>query len=159
MFTTALLLAASLFAAAPTADLAVDIEGRGTYLVPGARYDVTITNHGPDALQSATVVVKLQYPTTSGSTEPCVLDSAARTITCTFGPLPAGGTATLSKTVYYVGIPAPVPPTRPVPVDATATRTVSSPADPNAANDTDTEHCWYSGPVGIPPSPYPPLGC
>jgi hypothetical protein len=158
MFTTALLLAASLFGAAPTADLAVDLKAQGTYLLPGARYDVTITNHGPEPLASATVVVTLQYQTWLSTTEPCVHDSAAYAITCTFGPLAAGATATLSRTVYYSGIPLDTP-SRPTPVDATATRTASIPADPNPANDADTKRCWYWGPAGIPPSTIPPLTC
>lgn len=154
----ALLLAASVLTAAPTADLAVDLSARGTYLLPGARYDVTVTNHGPEPLASATVVVALGYQTLSSATEPCVHDPDAYTITCTFGPLAAGATATLSRTVYYLGIPWESP-SRPTPVDATATRTASIPADPNPANDADTKRCWYWGPSGIPPSTYPPLSC
>jgi hypothetical protein len=152
----ALLLAASLLTASPAADVAVDLNAWATYLLPGARYDVTITNHGPKPLASATVVVRLAYPTSSGDPQPCVHDPAANTITCTFGPVPAGGSATMSKTVYYYSIPVQTPAT---PVDATATRTASSPADPNPANDVDTKRCWYDFQPGIPPSPYPPLSC
>lgn len=159
MFTTALLLAASLFGAAPTADLAVDLEaGHETLLLPGARYDVTITNHGPEPIDSATVVVTFEYQTLSSATEPCVHEPTAYTITCTFGPLAAGATATLSRTIYYLGLPW-ASPSRPTPVNATATRTASTPADPNPANDADTKRCLYRGPAGIPPSPFPTLSC
>jgi hypothetical protein len=158
MFTTALLLAASLFGAAPTADLAVDLKAQGTDVLPGARYDVTITNHGPEPLASATVVVKFEYQTWSSASEPCEHHPGAYTITCTFGPLAAGATATLSRTIYYFVIPSESE-SIPTPVNATATRTASTPADPNPANDADTKRCWYWGPSGIPPSTYPPLSC
>lgn len=154
--TAALALAASLLGAPPAqqaADLSVDLLARGTLLLPGARYDVVITNHGPDALESATVVVTLEHQVLGTAPTACVVDTVARTMTCSFGPLPAGGTATASGYVNYL-ITGP-----PRQVTATANRTASTPADPNPGNDTDTKSCWYSGPPGIPLPPYPPLWC
>jgi hypothetical protein len=159
VFTTALVLAATLFGAAPaqaaSADLSVALDAVGAVLLPGARYDVMVTNHGPDALTSATVVVRLEHPTAPPSTaQPCVLDPTARTLTCAFGAVAAGQSVTLSGWVYYLINGAPRP------VDATATRTASTPPDPNPGNDTATKHCWYNGSPGFPPSPWPPpLSC
>jgi hypothetical protein len=129
------------------ADLAVDLAATGTVLIPGARYDVTVTNNGPAALTSATVVVALDPGTYSGSTSPCVVNGAANTMTCSFGPLPAGGTATLGGWAYFS---LPLSQTS---VDATATRTASVPADPQPGNDTDTAHCTYTSEPGVFPPP------
>jgi hypothetical protein len=66
----------------------------GCYLAPGLGtgelhtrrvYDVTITNHGPNALTSATVVVALEQPV-MGAARGCAPDRVARTLTCEFGP-------------------------------------------------------------------------
>jgi hypothetical protein len=154
--TAALVLAASLLGAMPAqqaADLSVDLDAQGLLLLPGARYDVSITNHGPDALESATVVVTLEHPVMQSTPTACVLDTAARTLTCSFGSLPAGGTVTASGYVYYLINGAPKS------VKATATRTASTPSDPDPSNDTDTKTCWFEGPSGIPPSIHPPLRC
>lgn len=154
--TAALVLAAGLLGATPaqqTADLSVDLRAQGTLILPGARYDVVITNNGPDALESATVVVTLEHPVLGTAPTACVTDTAARTLTCSFGPLPAGGTATASGYVYYLITGEPRQ------IVATANRTASTPSDPDPSNDTDTKSCTYHGPSGIPPSPYPPLWC
>lgn len=135
------------------ADLAVDLEARNTLLIPGARYEVSITNHGPDPVTSATVVVTLDPRTMRNATAPCVLDADADTLTCTFGQVPAGSTATMTGLVYFIISGAPAP------IDATATRTTSAPADPNAGNDTDTKRCWFQGSSVPPPPPSPPLRC
>jgi hypothetical protein len=154
VFTTALALVASLVVAAPVqqsaaADLSVGLSAQhSTVVLPGARYDVTVTNHGPDPLESATVFVTFEYPVTRGGTPPCAVST--KTMTCEFGSVPVGGTATMSVWIYYFGLPGPGP------VTATATRTASNPPDPNAGNDTATERCWYYGPSGIPIQPYPP---
>jgi hypothetical protein len=147
--------AASLLGAMPaqTADLSVDLGARGLPLLPGARYDVSITNHGPSAVESATVVVTLEHPVMQSTATACVLDTVARTLTCSFGPLPAGGTVTASGFVYYLINGAPRS------VNATANRTASTPSDPNPSNDTDTDSCYYQGYLGFPPPTFPPLLC
>lgn len=154
MFSTILLLTASLLGpgVAPSADLSVDLDARSIYLLPGAYYDVTITNHGPDPVTSATVVVALDPRAAGTPTGPCVPDAATDTLTCVFGPVPAGGTATMTSLVAYLMSG------RPSAVDATATRTASTPPDPNAGNDTDLASCWYRGPL-MPPMGIPPLSC
>jgi hypothetical protein len=154
--TAALVLAAGLLGATPaqqTADLSIDLRAQGIQFLTGARYDVVITNNGPDALESATVVVTLEHPIWGTAPTACVTDTVARTLTCSFGPLPAGGTATATGYAYYLisGEPRQI--------TATANRTASIPADPNPSNDTDPKSCWYWGPPGIPPSTVPPLWC
>lgn len=123
----------------PTADLAVTLDSIGSVLLAGARYTVTITNHGPDQLDSATVVVRLdpRFSATTAGEVPCPLDRNAATLTCTFGPLPAGGSASVNPFVYYSikKDHAEVP--------ATATRIASNPADPNSADDSDSTSCTY----------------
>lgn len=137
-----------------SADLAVDLNAQNTILLAGARYDVTITNNGPDRLESATVVVQLDNaPLPSGAQNTCTVDRDARTLTCDFGALAVGASATRSATVYYsLG-------GRPRLIYATATRTASTPADPNQANDSDTKTCFYNGAQGIPIPPTPSLTC
>jgi hypothetical protein len=156
MFTTAALVLVTGLLGAPqqqAADLSVDLDARHTYLLPGATYSVSVTNHGPDALDSATVVVALEHPLMGTTAGTCAVDTAARTITCDYGPLPAGATATATGTVTY-NILGPARP-----VSATATRTASTPHDPNPGNDTDTRTCWYDGYHGMPPFPWPPMTC
>lgn len=161
MLTTAALLAATLLGAAVTtpppagSDISVDLTLTSTkVLLPGAYYEVSITNHGPDPLTSATVVVQFGVDAASGWPQPCPADGP-RTLTCTFGALPVGETATISSPYpMYMSVYG-----RPFRFDNTATRTASTPSDPNSANDTDTESCSYLGGGGIPPSPVPTLYC
>jgi hypothetical protein len=141
-------LVAGLLGVAPAADVAVDLEARPTLLIPAAYYDVTVTNNGPDALTSATVVVRFARKTLPASSSPCVHDTTAGTLTCTFGPLAAGATATKTTYIHFFLSSTPGP------VDATATRTASAPADPDPVNDADAENCWYRG-----GSVFPPLVC
>ena len=123
------------------ADLKVRLSAVGSLLLAGARYTVSITNNGPEPLTSATVVVRLDPRafTTSGSPA-CPFDTTADTLTCTFGALPVGGTATSSESVYFV-----INDNRAT-LDATATRTASAPSDPSARNDTDSVACTYQAP-------------
>ena len=135
------MLTASLLTAAPTADLSVDLDAWALPFLTGVRYDVSVTNHGPDAVTSATVVVQLEQQPGWGVSPPCALPAGTKTITCTFGAVPVGGTVTVNPAVYYAlnGVP---PRTT---INATATRTASTPADPNAANDIDTRACQFHG--------------
>jgi hypothetical protein len=159
VLTTAALVVATLLSSAAIAlppagaDISVDFtSSSSTVLLPGAKLDLSITNHGPDPLTSATVVV--QFGATAGSTwpTPCAFDTAAKTLTCTFSALPVGSTATISATVYF-GVNG-----RPTHFFNTATRTASTPSDPNSANDTDTMRCSFSG-SWFPPPPGPTLYC
>lgn len=160
MLTTAALLAATLLGATATAplpsgaDLSVDLHLATTVvLLPSAQVHLSVTNHGPDPLTSATVVVRFGVDAWAFQPAPCTFDPTADTLTCPFGALPAGATATISTNVHLlVGGP-------PLLFDNTATRTASTPADPNGANDTDTHRCYYTGGGGIPPPPTPTLHC
>jgi hypothetical protein len=122
----------------PSADLAVTLSSAPSVIQISVHYTVTITNHGPDPLTSATVAVRLDPRawSTLGTTT-CPLDPATATLTCTFGPLPAGASASLKPWVFY-DIDE-----RYATLRATATRTASLPADRNGANDSDPTTCWY----------------
>ncbi len=159
MLTTAALLAATLLGAAATtplpagADISVGFNlTSSTVLLPGALAEVSITNHGPQPLTSATVAVQFGANALTIPPTPCAFDRAAKTLTCTFGPLPVGSTAMIPTTIYFLLGGAP---TR---FSNTATRTASTPSDPNSANDTDTEDCTYFG-GGFPPPPIQTLYC
>ena len=137
-----------------TADISVDFESPRSLVFGGARFEVSITNHGPDPLTSATVVVQFGVNSGTGWPTPCAFDSTASTLTCTFGALPVGGTATLSTShPIYLAVSGP-----PFRFSNTATRTASTPSDPNSTNDIDTDDCSFMGSV-FPPSPVPTLYC
>ena len=110
--------------------------------MPG-HFDVSITNHGPDPLQAATVTLRADRLMLSAPT-PCasVFDWPSSTLTCQFGTLPVGATATVSPfpTFIFNGGTA----TKHV---LTVTRVASTPTDPNPTNDTATRTCtsWHSG--------------
>ncbi|GAB2736589.1 DUF11 domain-containing protein [Amycolatopsis magusensis] len=154
MFPIALMLTAGLLVPVSpgAADLSIGMTALPGSVLPGARYEVSVTNLGPDPVTSARVVVALDPRVTSGAAAPCVLDTAADTMTCDFGPVQAGGTAAMAGWVYYT---YGGPPT----LSATATRTASTPVDPGPANDAATVTCWYFGSPGLPPPPLPPLWC
>jgi hypothetical protein len=136
--------------ASPTsADLAVGLGATGSLLISTVTYSVSVTNNGPDALTSASVTVRVDSRVGfMTGTSPCALDKVAATLTCSFGGLPSGATATDKATVYFYLQ------TRPFTVKATATRTSSTPADPNSANDSAAHDCFwvYNGGIGAPPS-------
>lgn len=125
----------------PGADIAVGLDAFGSFLLAGARYDVAVTNNGPETLTAATVVVRIdpRALTGGGPRPPCPMDAIADTLTCSFGPVAAGATVTLSAWVYFS-----LPQERHVTVEATATRTASTPADPDPSNDSATTTCAYS---------------
>ncbi|ONI87562.1 hypothetical protein ALI144C_09270 [Actinosynnema sp. ALI-1.44] len=160
MLTTAALLAATLLGAAATAplpvaaDISVDLAVTSTtYLLPGANFELSITNQGPEPLTSATVVVRFGADGGPTFPTPCAFDSAADTLTCPFGALPVGGTAKISFTAYFaIGGP-------PMHFTNTATRTASTPLDPDSANDSDSVRCDYIGSGGFPPPAVRTLYC
>jgi hypothetical protein len=126
------------------ADLAVGLDAVGAVILSGAIYEVSVTNLGPAALTSATVVVQLD-PRATGTlsqTPACPMNTATDTLTCSFGPLAPGASASLSTWVVFV-----LPPAYTV-LDATAARTASSPADPVPANDSAAVRCWNRLDVG-----------
>jgi Domain of unknown function DUF11 len=154
VFSAALLVAASLLGPpSATADIAVDLDAiTQPVLLQISTFDVTVTNHGPDPVTSATVVVQFDARAYPPGTSPCAYDATAKTLTCTFGPLAVGGTATISTTILF---PTNGPPTT---YFNTATRTASTPTDPNSTNDSDQHNCVFLG-GGFPPSPVQSLYC
>lgn len=132
-------------------DLAVGLDARGSLLLSGAYYTVSVTNNGPRALSSATVVVRLDPRSPWAPERPpaCPIDTTTDTLTCSFGPLAAG--ATSSKTTWVL-FSLPQGPTE---VHATATLAASSPADTNAANNSDSAVCHHEqDQIGFPPHPW-----
>jgi hypothetical protein len=133
-------------AAPSSADLSVGLTAVTAMLLPVVDYRISVTNNGPQPLTSATVVVTLD-PRSSTTNTPCVFANA--TLTCSFGPLAPGTTATLTNRVYFDVMYTEAT------LDATATRTASTPTDPNAGNDTATARCRHeSEQIGFPPWPY-----
>ena len=133
-------------------DVAVGLDAFGSLMLAGAGYTVSVTNNGPQALVHATVVVRLD-PRVLGDppTPSCPYDAASHTLTCSFGALAVGATASLTTWVYFSF------PLTSVDFDATATLATSTPVDVNAANDSDTVRCHYNWRLGIPINPWPPL--
>jgi YVTN family beta-propeller protein len=118
------------------ADLSVALTGTPHGLLPHTvTFAATLTNHGPAAVSTATV--RLSYPTgfVSPSAPGCTVNPTARTVTCAVGPLAAGASTTKPITLT-IGLL-----TLGLYLNVTATRTASTPADPNAANDSSTDTC------------------
>lgn len=95
-------------------------------------YTLTLTNNGPDALAAGTVEAPLPAPMTATSPD-CTV--AAGKVTCTTGPLAPGASVTRHFTAPVAALSLGTTYT------VTATRTTSSPTDPNPANDTATRKC------------------
>jgi hypothetical protein len=126
-----------------TTDVAVQLKGAGFPDGAFGRFDVSITNNGRDPLQSATVKVRADRPVLTAQT-PCSFHRPTATLTCQFGTLAVGATATASSVLWFsLGSQFDR-------FDLTATRVASVPADPNPTNDTAIETCEWWG-SGIPP--------
>lgn len=110
---------------------------QGYLLLPYGRFDVSVTNNGPETLQSATVTLRADRP--MGSTQtPCALDRPTSTLTCQFGPLDEGATATASSVIVF-SLDTTNP--RGDSVRLTVARAASAPADPNPLNDSLSDRC------------------
>jgi hypothetical protein len=145
--TAALLTSGARADAVPSsADVSVDLTAVAGVIWPMVDYRVSVTNNGPQPLTSATVVVALD-PRSGTTSSPCAFANA--TLTCSFGALAPGATAALTNRVYFDIFYTEAT------LDATATRTASTPTDPNAGNDTDTARCHHErDEVGFPPWPH-----
>jgi hypothetical protein len=120
-------------------DLEVHLSSVGYLLVPYGRFDISITNRGAAPLQSASVTLRADRPMNPTQT-PCVVDQPASTLTCQFGAVPVGATATASSVILFNMIYNP----RGDRVHLTVSRDASTPVDPNPANDTAVGTCsWY----------------
>ncbi len=133
------------------ADLAVGLNASEVLLLTRTvKYDVSVTNNGPASLGSATVTVQLPVYAFASSGKACSFDSGNDTLSCPFVDLAPGATATVTAWIPYS-----VPHKGVTPLPATATLTASTPADPNAANDSDEANCYHipsDGPL-VPPPP------
>jgi uncharacterized repeat protein (TIGR01451 family) len=96
-------------------------------------YTVTLTNHGPSELSSATVTAALPAPMTAATSSSCTTTSGR--VVCTVGTLASGAVTTRTFRVpvgtLILGLPYTVK----------VTRTAGNPVDPQPANDTATRTC------------------
>ncbi|HEX8099607.1 MAG TPA: hypothetical protein VF660_05325 [Actinomycetota bacterium] len=117
----------------PAADLSLTKSGSPNPAHVGKRltYTITVGNNGPDAATGATVEDDLpaavKFVSVSPSQGSCT--RAMRIVTCSLGTLAAGQGATVTIVVK---------PTTKGSITNLATVSASSPADPNAANNTAT---------------------
>jgi len=95
-------------------------------------YTVTIADHGPSTLTSASVHVALPAGTRTGATD-CTTDATG--LTCTATGLAAG-----TSTARHFSVPVGLL-TLDTPYPVTATRTASTPVDLNPANDRASRTC------------------
>lgn len=137
-------------AGSPQADVEVDLRAREALLITTSiHYDVSITNNGPQPLTSATVTLQLDSYAAGILGPPCTFNAGNDTASCSFGALAVGATATMTAWIYYSGMPD-----GPIPLVATASRSVSVPADPVSDNDSASATCFYlrqDGPILNPP--------
>ncbi|RKG83052.1 FG-GAP-like repeat-containing protein [Corallococcus terminator] len=122
------------------ADVAVRLVARPIFSLfnPSIRYDVSVTNNGPEPLDMATVTASLPAPLVAS---PGQCTPGTRSTTCGFGAIAPGATQsrffTVPLNLFTLGLPYTV----------TARRTASTPLDPNAANDQASRRCIVVGPV------------
>lgn len=121
----------------PTADAAVTLTATPHFalLTPSLVYTVTVTNHGPDPLTSATVTTAVADVLTPASGSGCTVNPGSAV--CPFGPIAVG--ASQSRTVTL-----PINPiTLALTIRATSTITAASATDPDAGNNSETVDCTY----------------
>ncbi|MFI6317813.1 hypothetical protein ACIBG8_09865 [Nonomuraea sp. NPDC050556] len=122
----------------PAADIAVGLTaGAPPLLASYIDYTATATAQGPGAVSTGTIVTQLPAPTTSVTNlaAGCSYNSANRQVTCATGAIPNG--SAVPKTFRaHLGLL-----TIGLPLNATATRTASTPSDPDPANDSATAGC------------------
>ncbi|RYZ41057.1 MAG: VCBS repeat-containing protein [Myxococcaceae bacterium] len=121
------------------ADVAVRLVARPIFDLfnPYIRYEVFVTNNGPEPLDMATITASLPVPlaVSSGQCTPGV-----RSAICGFGAIAPGATQSrffnVRLNLFTLGLPYVV----------TARRTASTPVDPNPANDQASRRCIVLGP-------------
>jgi uncharacterized repeat protein (TIGR01451 family) len=125
----------TLIVTTPKSDLGVGLSATAQLLNPKVNYDAAITNNGPAAATSATVTTQLPSQATGITSSTCTYNSSTDQVSCPIGALANGATTHATFTTTYglltIGLP----------LSATATRTASSPTDPNATNDSATANC------------------
>jgi alpha-tubulin suppressor-like RCC1 family protein len=119
----------------PAADIQVRLSASSSLLNPTITYTVTAINRGPGTVTSGTITLRVPNSTTSVSASGCSYNSGSKTVTCPTGQLgvkqASSHTVRATQSALTVGLPLP----------ATATRTASTPTDPNAANDQASASC------------------
>lgn len=117
------------------ADLAVAMTGAPQYglLSLSLKFTVTVTNNGPATLSNAAITAKVPTGLSAKSTSTCTATKTGAV--CNVGSLPSGGkaTATFSVPIGLLDIG--------IPFSFSATRTASTPMDPNPANDRAEVSC------------------
>ncbi|WP_268248413.1 glycine-rich protein [Streptomyces melanogenes] len=117
------------------ADIDVHVTARPQLgiLVPYLRYTLTANNTGPDTAVSATITASLPRGL-SATGLPAGCTTSAGTVTCTFEAIASGAGAAKSFDIplHLLSLGR---------VSVSATRTASTPTDPNAANDSATADC------------------
>ncbi|MFF8958599.1 hypothetical protein [Streptomyces sp. NPDC014894] len=118
------------------ADITVGLTATTTPLSGAISYAQTATNNGPSIATGGTVTTQLPAQTTSVTNLPgnCSYNGTAKTVACTLTNLADNATATNTFTAR-LGLLSLGP------LPATATRTTSTPTDPNPANDSATTSC------------------
>lgn len=121
----------------PEADLGVTLSATaGPILTSQITYDVAVANQGPGDADSSTIEVELPSRVygVSGLPGECSYSSATDVVTCDTGAIGNGAVENLSfrANLGLLSIGS---------LPATATRTASSPADPNAGNDSSSVTC------------------
>jgi hypothetical protein len=119
----------------PAADIEVRLRASAGLLNPTITYTVTGINRGPGTVTSGTITLRVPDSTVSVSSSTCTYNASNKTATCPVGTLGVkqASTHTVRATqgTLTVGLPLP----------ATATRTASTPNDPNARNDRANANC------------------
>jgi YVTN family beta-propeller protein len=120
--------------AATGADISVGVSAQFlNILSPALQFTLTATNNGPDPVSSATLTASIPAGVTATNLSSGCTQSGA-SIACTFGAIAIGASAqksfSLPTALLTIGT-----------VGVTATRTASTPSDPNPANDTGSDSC------------------
>lgn len=125
------------------ADVGVDLQAQSGLLTTSIPYTLHITNNGPAAASNAAVTTQLPASTqaVSGLPGDCAYNPGTDQVTCTVSSLASGAATSRSfsarQGLLTIGLP----------LSATATRTASTPPDPNPANDTSTASCLALTPL------------
>lgn len=116
------------------ADLGVSLSATAVPLSSQVSYDAAVTNDGPGAASSATITTQLAAQATGISSSSCTYAASTDRVTCPIGALANGATTHATFTASFGLLSLG-------PLNASATRTASSPTDPNATNDSDAANC------------------
>uniref|UniRef100_UPI000686A561 DUF11 domain-containing protein n=1 Tax=Conexibacter woesei TaxID=191495 RepID=UPI000686A561 len=120
----------------PSADLGVGLTATASGLIfKRVNYDVAVTNNGPADASAVTITTQLPSAVTSITSSTCTYSSSTHRASCPISAIANGATAHATFRANFrlltIGLP----------LHATATRTASSPTDPNPANDSAGAGC------------------